>query len=201
MLEEIIPSIDFAARILGVIVLIFGVVGGIYGFYNWIRKKYFAPQIKLLFNQNETFHKATDIRTQTPMYWIHCLARNDSNSIFRNCKSFLNAIYKIDIKGNMQKIKDFNAKLPLQWAHTLGRELIDLLPKEIGRIDLSYMIENKTELFICTSPIPAGTVKSVGDGTYIFEIIAIADNARSDTLYLKIEHNGLWEPEINKIDI
>jgi len=191
--------IEKSAPILGYIVLLFGALGGIVGLCRWIYQKLTYPKVKLGFVHSDTFHRRTDEYSR-PTIWVHVRAENDSHSVIKNCKAYLCNAWILHSNESKEKINNFNAKLPLHWAHTYGAVNIDLLAHEHANIDIFYIDREHLALNVATNPNPAGTEKRFGHGSYIFEVVCLADNAKSDRLYLKFIHTGFENPKVEIMD-
>lgn len=182
--------IEIAVNILGILSLIFGVIGGTYAGILWIRKTVFAPRIKLTFEKDRTFLSARDAKSGVKYIWIHVQAYNNSKSVFHTCKAYLTDVQAVSVDPSVPAVIEFNTILPLAWAHSGGMRLIDLLPEKQSAIDL-FMVDHIHKLLVtCTDQIPSGTQKSFMPGEYILEVQCFSNDARPGKISLRIKWEG-----------
>ncbi len=188
---DIRQVIDTGIYTLGVLSLLFGVIGGLYAGIQWIKRTFFAPRIKLAFDKAKTFHNRRDAKTGTDYIWIHVQAINESKIVLSSCKAYLTEIRTISANSSIAPVPDFNSKLPLAWAHSGGMHRVDLLPEEQSAIDL-FMVDHHHKLLVtCTDQIPAGTQKLFPPGKYLLKVKCFSDEAKTGEIVLQIEWDGI----------
>jgi hypothetical protein len=177
--------------ILGFALLLMGVIGGLHSFYKWIKELLFKPKVDLFFSEMETFNKVRDAKSNQKLIFVHIAVKNRSNKIVKNAKAFLTAVMKIGEKGEKERLPEFNAKLPLNWANSGGQFIMDLLERESTRIDLFCMPVDLQCLLICTGPEPAGTMKAFTQtGKFLLKAQVISDNSPNETISLIMDWKG-----------
>lgn len=161
----------------------------------WAIMRFFIrPKLHIQFLAEETFHVRKHSKDQRSI-WLHVMVRNESRyRTAGNSRGYLQRVVRVDEVGTEHPVKEYNQKLPLQWAHLASKTSFDIEPKDRARLDVIYIVEDDPRLHVATSSAkPTGTVKAVGVGTYILDIVCYADNARKGFIRLRISFDGRFE--------
>jgi len=174
-------------EILITITAVFGVIGGVYAFWGWMRRTVFAPRLRLTYDQARTGDIARDFLSKTKFVFYHVQATNGSRTMIRRAHAYVLDAQKIDTDGRLVPWTDFRSKLPLPWANSGGRLDIELFSNESARIDFLTLPVDQEFLAFSTPQGPSGTAIAIPEGVYVFHVVCTAENAKMGELHIKVD--------------
>jgi hypothetical protein len=184
-------GVEKISTVLGLLLMAGGLIGGIRSLYLFAVR----PKIALsLCEELEQTMNTVDAhgRPTRRTRWAHVTVRNKSkHANAQNCRVYVTDVWKVSDGVKLERVEQFHAKQPLQWAHREGAEKLELIPQEEANIDLFVVSEGIPDLhFVTGSGLPTGTMKSLPQGRFKIKLVAFADNSRKSTLKLSVDYQG-----------
>jgi len=172
-----------------------------------IKRKYFSPNLKIIFSQLPPFCHLTKRGDGSAVYYFRFKVLNIGNSQARFCESVLNELWLADMSG--QFIRELNfSPINLNWSG-LGKQSVDINPGreffcDIGHIsspqfqkekEISVFYENNQDLkFFFETPFKFYSQPDcVLPGKARIKISLYCENAPNVERYFEISWSGKWK--------
>jgi len=184
-------GVEKISSVIGLLLMIGGFIGGIRSLYLFTVRPKIA--LSLCVEPEQTMNTVNGQgRPTRRTRWAHVTVRNKSKySNAQNCRVYVTDVWRSFDEEKMERVEEFHAKLPLQWAHREGAEKLELIPREEANIDLFVVSEGIPDLhFVTGSGLPTGTMKSLPPGKFRIRVVAFADNSRKSSLELSVDYSG-----------
>jgi len=157
---------------------------------------FYRAKLKTYFRTNETYHEvmALDHYNQPQSIWLQLMVKNNGFELAKQTQAYLSQVWSKSDK-KYEKLKNFNAPVKLKWSHETNISPIDILPWHSRRLDVCYICEGETILYLVTNEHPSGSVqKRLNPGEYIFDILVVGDNCFKPSRFLfKVFWDGKWK--------
>lgn len=182
-----------------------------------IKRKYFAPKLKVTFERTPPYCHKTYWRNQNvpnfnePVYYFRFQLANDGKSQLRNVEAVLEELWVHDTAGLPQKFTGFS-DINLHWSGKQGR-FVDINPGrqfycDIGHIsspkyqknaeskhfiDIPGQHQENNRFLLDLLEYPYSQPNCLIPGKYSLKISLYSENAPPKTLYFEIAWSGNWQ--------
>jgi hypothetical protein len=180
-----------------------------------IKRKWFAPNLKIKFSQSNPFCHLTRRGDRSPVYYFRFEVKNEGKSQAKFCEAVLEELWVADISGKFIKEANFSP-INLKWSgQPQTKQFIDINPErelfcDIGHIS-SPSIQNDKELsvfykdnkdlkFFFETPFRYFSQQDcVLAGNSKIKISIYCENAPKVEKYFQIFWSGKWKD--NEVDM
>jgi len=163
--------------------------------YAFLKLVVYKARHKIFFKSDETYDQVTlvDFPNNPLSIWLHLMVKNKGYEISKDAVAYLSEIW---IKNNnfYEKLSAFKAPVKLKWAHEKNIHPIDILPKETRRLDVCFVCQNQSILYLEAEGFPSGTIKNtLPPGDHLFIIKVISKNSLIPAKFIfNVVWNGQW---------
>lgn len=180
-------------------------------FAELIKRKWFAPDLKIEFELKPPDCHKTRFGNNEPVYYFRFRVTNLGKTQAKRCEAVIEKLYKADAAGNYQPIK--YTPINLIWGSSYG-EYVDINPDRTFHCDLfhipsvnfqSHMLQQKAYVDpVDMPPYPLGIILCVKaaffsqpnrlpSGRYCIEVGIFSENSKKISRTFQISWSGNWK--------
>jgi hypothetical protein len=172
-----------------------------------IKRRWFAPNLKIIFSQSPPFCHLTKRGDGSPVYYFRFQVLNEGKSQAKFCEAVLTELWLADISGHFIKEPNFSS-INLNWSG-LGKQFVDINPGrelfcDIGHISSPllqernersiFYVNNQDLKFFFETPFRFfSQPDSVLPGKTRIKISFYSENAPKVEKYFEIIWSGKWQ--------
>ncbi len=163
--------------------------------YAFLKLVFYKAKHKIFFDPKETYHERELVNhpKRLQSFWLHLMVKNKGYEISKNTEAYLSDIW-IEVENKYQKLEGFNSPVKLKWAHEEDIYPINIFPKEKRRLDICYICETESILYLMVKGFPSGSIKNILEaGKYLFVIKVASENSLKPAEFIfQVFTDGSW---------
>ena len=172
--------------------------------FSWVRKLLSKPNLKVYFDEKETYHKAPDLGLNGRLgMFLHAMVKNAGRATATECRGLLAEIHEETKTGCFEPAKLFRNAVELHWAHEpLTCFAKDLEPEAKARLDVCFAHQGLALLHFFCEKSPRGIQTDFPPGRYKIRINVRSSNGARHSARFLVAFDGnfdrLYMEELNE---
>lgn len=184
--SSLVEKIREISTVLGLITLIFGVFGGIYGFWLWLKKHWLAPRLVINLPSKSELHETRHTKGGQAYEWARLSVTHKSRYIVWDASAYLTKVQKFGDSGEVEAKNLINSRIPMLWLPNLDRKT-DLLSRVPSFLSLYWFKWDSGILAFGSDGEGRQEVYVQVPGRYLARVECVAPNSKSASIVLLIE--------------